>query len=206
MKKKIMIILAVLCIVLVLGCIFVNVRKKVTYKTYFADRTILAENFDKLEEVSELIVRARVLSGKENILVDVPKDQGDILYGYTVTKIEILQSFKGEVAGTPVSITEEYYTTQNMAGTTIWTQGNYLPAKEGGEYIFFLKAYEPGSKYEGMYFPVDLERGKYVVGIPDTFVPEKRGNVSAEILELKGDKDIMEYWKWYEQVAGKYIR
>ena len=83
-----------------------------------------------------------------------------------------------------------------MAGTTIWTQGNYLPAKEGGEYIFFLKAYEPGSKYEGMYFPVDLERGKYVVGIPDTFVPEKRGNVSAEILELKGDKDIMEYWKW----------
>ena len=133
-------------------------------------------------------------------------EKGDILHGYTVTKIEILQSFKGEVAGTPVSITEEYYTTQNMAGTTIWTQGNYLPAKEGGEYIFFLKAYEPGSKYEGMYFPVDLERGKYVVGIPDTFVPEKRGNVSAEILELKGDKDIMEYWKWYEQVAGKYIR
>ena len=35
---------------------------------------------------------------------------------------------------------------------------------------------------------------------------KKRGNVSAEILELKGDKDIMEYWKWYEQVAGKYIR
>ena len=41
-----------------------------------------------------------------------------------------------------------------------------------------------------------------MVGIPDTFVPEKRGNVSAEILELKGDKDIMEYWKWH----GRYLR
>lgn len=81
MKKKIMIILAVLCIVLVMGCIFANARKKVIYKTFSAERTILAENFDKLEEVSDLIVRARVLSGKENILVDVPKDQGDILYG-----------------------------------------------------------------------------------------------------------------------------
>ncbi|MDE7326832.1 MAG: hypothetical protein K2N63_11225 [Lachnospiraceae bacterium] len=206
MKKNIIIIASMLtCVATIIACILISNPRRVTYNTVAAERIVLAENFETLEEESDLIVRVRVLEGKENVLVEAPGNQGGVLYGYTLTKLDVLDVLKGNPVSEPISITEEYYTTKDMGGTIIWTQGNYLPAKEGGEYIFFLKAYEPGSKYEGLYFPVDLERGKYVTELPTLYSAESN-NISAKVLELKSDENIMEYWKWYEQVAEKYMK
>lgn len=206
MKKRIIIgVIACITVILAVGIAFRG-SKKIVYNTIEAERIVLADDFEALEEVSDLIVRARVLPGKENILVKAPNSEDAVLYGYTVTELEILEIFKGDSAGAALTITEEYYTIQDISGTVVWTQGNYLPAREGEEYVFFLKAYDQGSKYEGMYFPVDLENGKYVTELSETAAIQKEAPALAEIYELKSYENVEEYQRWYEQVAAKYLQ
>lgn len=206
MKKRIIIGTIAGIAVILTAVIMVQKSKKITYNTIEAERIVLADNFEELEEVSDLIVRARVLPGKENVLVKAPDNGDAVLHGYTVTKLEVLEVFKGDFSGAAVTITEEYYTIQDFTGTEVWTQGNYLPAREGEEYIFFLKAYAQGSKYEGMYFPVDLEHGKYVTELSGTAGLQKETPSLKEIYELKSDENAGEYQKWYERAASKYLR
>lgn len=172
----------------------------VFYKTIPAEREELAADFEELVQASDLIVRAKVLPDKEDVFV---QEGVEVPFGYTLTKLEITGTFQGAQDDKIIVITEEYYTKKDKSGTTIWSQGNYLPAKVGEEYLFFLKAYEEDSDYAGMYFPVDLERGKYVLAekvFPEG-VPEKP---TAEVLELKNKKGLSKYLEFYTQVAENY--
>ena len=98
--------MSVLCTLVLFSCLLIGGRNKVIYNTVSAERIILAEDFEKLEEVSDLIVKVRVLEGKENVLVEAPGEEGGVLYGYTLTKLEILDIFKGDEDSGTISITE----------------------------------------------------------------------------------------------------
>jgi hypothetical protein len=183
------VIFTCLVLLLVSGCAY-----EPTIRQIDADRMILANTFEELVEVSDLIVKAKVLPGKEN------KVQSQEACGYTLTKLQILETFKGDVATDEiVTITEEYY--QDKDG--IWIDGNYLPANENQEYIFFLMKYGAKSYWSGMYYPTDLERGKY--SLKDSILdnPDSIDTLSDADLEIWKDPN-NEYRQWYKQVIEKY--
>ena len=74
--------------------------------------------------------------------------------------------------------------------------------KEDGEYLLFLKAYEADDPdYAGMYFPVDLEYGKYTLnsdGVASWFASRENRFEVAET----GDLD--KYAQWREYVFDLY--
>jgi len=147
-------------IMLILMLSGVIIYKNFTYRINLVntDRIIIAKSFDELEEKSNLIIEGTVQPEKQNIL-DKLKD-GTINFGYTITKIKVDRVIKGDLkAGEIVSITEEYYT----VGRDIYVQGNYIPAKEGKKYILYLTKYDEQIRFSGLYFPTDLEKGKYLV-------------------------------------------
>ena len=102
-----------------------------------------------------------------------------------ITQLNVTEVFKGNInEDYPINITEEYYTLSGK-GNEVYTQGNYMPAQESGEYIFFLKAYDSTSPYAGMYFPVDLEYGKYSVDLAETFTtPANASAAEYEVIAL----------------------
>ena len=171
----------------------------VTYHTIFAERIQLANSFEELESVSDVIVKATVAEGKENITKAMQGDPNLIYNGYTKTALLIDKVLKGNIVSDEITITEEYYTLYVDNETQIWSQGNYLPAKEGNTYLFFLKQYEDSSEYAGMYYPIDLEMGKYPIN-----GTEKLSTVSE--LELKPESDITRYEEWYQKAYDKYIK
>ena len=123
------------------------------------------------------------IPGKENKLITA--DDGTVVFGYTITQLNVTEVFKGNInEDYPINITEEYYTLSGN-GNEVYTQGNYMPAQESGEYIFFLKAYDSTSPYAGMYFPVDLEYGKYSVDLAETFTtPANASAAEYEVIAL----------------------
>lgn len=136
---------------------------KTHYNILATDRLQLAPTYADLQNVSDIVVKATVIPGKENKLITA--DDGTVVFGYTITQLNVTEVFKGNInEDYPINITEEYYTLSGN-GNEVYTQGNYMPAQESGEYIFFLKAYDSTSPYAGMYFPVDLEYGKYSVDL-----------------------------------------
>lgn len=140
---------------------------KTHYNILATDRLQLAPTYADLQNVSDIVVKATVIPGKENKLITA--DDGTVVFGYTITQLNVTEVFKGNInEDYPINITEEYYTLSGN-GNEVYTQGNYMPAQESGEYIFFLKAYDSTSPYAGMYFPVDLEYGKYSVDLAETF-------------------------------------
>lgn len=167
-----------------------------------ADRYILAYTFDQLEHESDLIIQARVLPGKEN-KIDIDETDGAVYFGYTITKLQVEKVFYGKALEKEiVLITEEYWTDNAGLGRTIFTQGNYVPAKENQEYIFFLKKYSEGTRYKGMYFPIDLEKGKYLVS--NDIKMDNFYNISNADFEI-GTKPDEEYRSWYQKVMEKYL-
>ncbi len=122
------------------------------------NRDTVAENYHKLRESSDLIIKGRVLEGKSNRLMI---EDGTVLFGYTSTNIEVTDVIKGEInKGDIITITEEYWATLSYEGIDYWSQGSYYPARVNREYYFFLKAYSDPF-YKNKYFPIDLEMGKY---------------------------------------------
>jgi len=153
---------------------------KTHYNILATDRLQLAPTYADLQNVSDIVVKATVIPGKENKLITA--DDGTVVFGYTITQLNVTEVFKGNInEDYPINITEEYYTLSGN-GNEVYTQGNYMPAQESGEYIFFLKAYDSTSPYAGMYFPVDLEYGKYSVDLAATFTPP--ANASAAEYEV----------------------
>ena len=147
------------------------------------DRLQLAPTYADLQNVSDIVVKATVIPGKENKLITA--DDGTVVFGYTITQLNVTEVFKGNInEDYPINITEEYYTLSGN-GNEVYTQGNYMPAQESGEYIFFLKAYDSTSPYAGMYFPVDLEYGKYSVDLAETFTtPANASAAEYEVIAL----------------------
>ena len=156
---------------------------KTHYNILATDRLQLAPTYADLQNVSDIVVKATVIPGKENKLITA--DDGTVVFGYTITQLNVTEVFKGNInEDYPINITEEYYTLSGN-GNEVYTQGNYMPAQESGEYIFFLKAYDSTSPYAGMYFPVDLEYGKYSVDLADTFTtPANASAAEYEVIAL----------------------
>ena len=156
---------------------------KTHYNILATDRLQLAPTYADLQNVSDIVVKATVIPGKENKLITA--DDGTVVFGYTITQLNVTEVFKGNInEDYPINITEEYYTLSGK-GNEVYTQGNYMPAQESGEYIFFLKAYDSTSPYAGMYFPVDLEYGKYSVDLAETFTtPANASAAEYEVIAL----------------------
>ncbi len=156
---------------------------KTHYNILATDRLQLAPTYADLQNVSDIVVKATVIPGKENKLITA--DDGTVVFGYTITQLNVTEVFKGNInEDYPINITEEYYTLSGN-GNEVYTQGNYMPAQESGEYIFFLKAYDSTSPYAGMYFPVDLEYGKYSVDLVETFTtPANASAAEYEVIAL----------------------
>lgn len=156
---------------------------KTHYNILATDRLQLAPTYADLQNVSDIVVKATVIPGKENKLITA--DDGTVVFGYTITQLNVTEVFKGNInEDYPINITEEYYTLSGN-GNEVYTQGNYMPAQESGEYIFFLKAYDSTSPYAGMYFPVDLEYGKYSVDMAETFTtPANASAAEYEVIAL----------------------
>lgn len=156
---------------------------KTHYNILASDRLQLAPTYADLQNVSDIVVKATVIPGKENKLITA--DDGTVVFGYTITQLNVTEVFKGNInEDYPINITEEYYTLSGK-GNEVYTQGNYMPAQESGEYIFFLKAYDSTSPYAGMYFPVDLEYGKYSVDLAETFTtPANASAAEYEVIAL----------------------
>lgn len=156
---------------------------KTHYNILATDRLQLAPTYADLQNVSDIVVKATVIPGKENKLITA--DDGTVVFGYTITQLNVTEVFKGNInEDYPINITEEYYTLSGT-GNEVYTQGNYMPAQESGEYIFFLKAYDSTSPYAGMYFPVDLEYGKYSVDLAETFTtPANASAAEYEVIAL----------------------
>ena len=156
---------------------------KTHYNILATDRLQLAPTYADLQNVSDIVVKATVIPGKENKLITA--DDGTVVFGYTITQLNVTEVFKGNInEDYPINITEEYYTLSGN-GNEVYTQGNYMPAQESGEYIFFLIAYVSTSPYAGMYFPVDLEYGKYSVDLAETFTtPANASAAEYEVIAL----------------------
>ena len=156
---------------------------KTHYNILATDRLQLAPTYADLQNVSDIVVKATVIPGKENKLITA--DDGTVVFGYSITQLNVTEVFKGNInEDYPINITEEYYTLSGN-GNEVYTQGNYMPAQESGEYIFFLKAYDSTSPYAGMYFPVDLEYGKYSVDLAETFTtPANASAAEYEVIAL----------------------
>lgn len=162
------------------------------------DRYALTTSQEDLQPVSDLIV-VFTPEEQENILQYY--NDGLVAFGYTKTTGIVLQVLKGDVAvGDEICITEECYTTDS--DTILWTQGGYLPMKPEGEYLLFLKAYDADDPdYAGMYFPVDLEYGKYTLdngGATSWMVSRE------DRFEVAETGDLDKYVQWREYVFDLY--
>ena len=183
--KSIPVLLGTLFLLILVGAASLTsfLGSKTHYNILATDRLQLAPTYADLQNVSDIVVKATVIPGKENKLITA--DDGTVVFGYTITQLNVTEVFKGNInEDYPINITEEYYTLSGN-GNEVYTQGNYMPAQESGEYIFFLKAYDSTGPYAGMYFPVDLEYGKYSVDLAETFTtPANASAAEYEVIAL----------------------
>lgn len=196
MKKYISFIVVLSALnILLFGCAKTN---RVKINQLAASRFTLAEAAENLPEISDLIV-VFTPESQENVLTKYP--DGNVSVGYTKTSGIASQVLSGSVSeGDSILITEECYTTDS--GSVLWTQDGYLPMNIGESYLLFLKAYDEDSAYAGMYFPVDLEYGKYVLQLPAAMSSET--SYTIDQLEIGPYGDLDHYIEWFEAVQALY--
>lgn len=158
-----------------------------------ADRVTQAATVSQLQEISDLIV-VFTPETQENVLSRY--SDGNVSSGYTRTTGRVSQVLKGQ-APEQLVITEECYTLDDA----LWTQGGYLPMEKGRPYLLFLTAYPGDSDYAGMYFPTELELGKY----PLTDQPLTASDAAGAWQVYSPDGSALsQYQSWYQQVAALY--
>ncbi len=205
-NKKMTSIIVIACVLALCGAVvgIIRLASPLRVNTLLADRTMLAENTTALKSVSDVIAVISINAKGENVLFTDEED-GSVDFGYTKTEATILSLF-GESTlnvGDVITITEECYTTD--AGTTLWTQQGYLPMNTGKTYLVFLKAYDSDSDYSGMYFPVDLEHGKYI--IPDNLSLDTLSTLEQDrsALEVGDETNLTDYAAWYDEIVRSYL-
>ena len=199
MKKRVFVI--GIAITVFLAGLFVFDQVYMRTISIMGDRVVLASNFDELEQQSDLIIFAEVLPDKENKL---DKDQdGFTIFGYTITQLKVVEVLAGNAQpGDVIQITEEYYIKDDGLGKTLTTQENYQPAKENHTYIFYLKKYGDTTWYAGMFFPIDLAYGKYLIN-HDTVNTENLDNLTNKQLEME-QRNGTRYKEWMKETLKKY--
>lgn len=188
MKKSLTFCLLLLLLITCTAC-----GQRQTVQRMAADRITQAESVAQLQEVSDLIV-VFTPESQENILSYF--SDGNVSGGYTRTTGTVSQVLKGEPPEQLV-ITEECYLVDNV----LWTQGGYLPMQEGESYLLFLTAYDRDSVYAGMYFPTELEKGKYP--LTDEPLTASDSADAWEVSVIEGD-DLHDYQDWYQQITALY--
>ena len=187
MKKVLLSCLLLLSLLLLTAC-----GQRETVYQISADRLTQAATVSQLQEVSDLIV-VFTPETQENVLSRY--SDGNVASGYTKTTGQVTQVLKGQ-APAQLVITEECYT----ADDALWTQGGYLPMETGKPSLLFLTAYPDGSDYAGMYYPTELERGKYPLGQALTTADSA---AQWQVYSLDGDT-LSDYQSWYRQVSALY--
>lgn len=188
MRKHLSLMLLLLLLITCTAC-----GQRQTVQRMAADRITQAESVAQLQEVSDLIV-VFTPERQENILSYF--SDGNVSGGYTRTTGTVSQVLKGEPPERLV-ITEECY----LADNVLWTQGGYLPMQEGESYLLFLTAYDRDSVYAGMYFPTELEKGKYPLA--DEPLTASDSADAWEVYVIEGD-DLHDYQDWYQQITALY--
>lgn len=188
MKKVLLSCLLALALVMLTAC---GARQQTVHRLS-ADRVTQAATVSQLQEVSDLIV-VFTPETQENVLSRY--SDGNVASGYTRTTGQVTQVLKGQ-APEQLVITEECYTLDDA----LWTQGGYLPMETGKPYLLFLTAYDDGSDYAGMYYPTELERGKYPLGQALTTADSA---AQWQVYSLDGDT-LSDYQSWYRQVSALY--
>ena len=188
MRKHLSLMLLLLLLITCTAC-----GQRQTVQRMAADRITQAESVAQLQEVSDLIV-VFTPERQENILSYF--SDGNVSGGYTRTTGTVSQVLKGEPPEQLV-ITEECYLVDNV----LWTQGGYLPMQEGESYLLFLTAYDRDSVYAGMYFPTELEKGKYP--LMDEPLTASDSADAWEVSVIEGD-DLHDYQDWYQQITALY--
>lgn len=188
MKKSLTFCLLLLLLITCTAC-----GQRQTVQRMAADRITQAESVAQLQEVSDLIV-VFTPERQENVLSYF--SDGNVSGGYTRTTGTVSQVLKGEPPEQMV-ITEECYLVDNV----LWTQGGYLPMQEGESYLLFLTAYDRDSVYARMYFPTELEKGKYP--LTDEPLTASDSADAWEVYVIEGD-DLHDYQDWYQQITALY--
>ena len=197
------VLLAAFAITAFIGYYAVSENTSFTYFQFPTNRIQLASSFEELEETSDIIIRATVLPDKRTINNVLP--DGSYGFGYTLTNLQIAEVFKGNISENDIIlITEEYFIRPNEK-SVIRTQEGYMPANEGEEYIFFLKAYpNEVEEFAGMYFPIDLEYGKYSTALNNS-VLRSRSEIPIDSLQItSGTTSKERYIDWANQVSANY--
>ena len=195
--NKIKWIVCILSIALVLaGCTSEKGSEK-EVSQLFTERSVLAERAENLTDVSDLII-VFIPEKQENVMLY--GNDGVAAFGYTETTGTVKQVFKGTISNDEeLRITEECFTVDSV----LWTQGGYLPMQQGKQYLLFLKAYEEDSPaYSGMYYPVDLEYGKYLLDTPSGISAWSMRK--TERFEVGNITDIDKYSEWRDYVYKIY--
>lgn len=199
MRRKAPVLLALALLAALLGgCGETGVKE---IQQFYPFRLLQASTVDELQSVSDVIV-VFTPERRENMLTYY--SDGNIMSGYTKTDGVVSEVLKGDVsAGDTITITEECYTTDN--GSVLHTQQGYLPMETGQRYLLFLTAYsEDREVFAGMYFPTELEYGKYLLSVEGGSAPPTDGEATAEELEIGPGGDLERYSSWRDQVAALY--
>ena len=184
---------------LILSCLLLSLLlltacgQRETVYQISADRLTQAATVSQLQKVSDLIV-VFTPETQENVLSRY--SDGNVSSGYTRTTGRVSQVLKGQ-APEQLVITEECYTLDDA----LWTQGGYLPMEKGRPYLLFLTAYDRDSVYAGMYFPTELEKGKYPLA--DEPLTASDSADAWEVYVIEGD-DLHDYQDWYQQITALY--
>ena len=127
-------------------------------------------------------------------------NDGNISTGYTETVCRVKRVLQGQICeGDTVCVTEECYRTKNGV---LWTQQGYLPMEDGEQYLLFLSVYESDSAYAGMFFPIDLEYGKYI--LPNGKFIAEDVSLSTKVLQVGKATDFIKYEQWYREISDIY--
>lgn len=162
------------------------------------------QSLEEVENLSEFIVKGHLLDDAKQKLYS--PESGVVVYGVTVSSLEISKVYKGKLnAGETIPIAEKYYTLDESGETTRYELG-YAPSNPGTEYIFFLnKAIDSNEFMRGFYSPMVKETGRYpVLRTKDSgysrlnLMSEKELNLVQENPET--------YKKIYQQVIDKYLQ
>lgn len=162
------------------------------------------QSLEEVENLSEFIIKGHLLDDAKQKLYS--PESGVVVYGVTVSSLEISKVYKGKLnAGETIPIAEKYYTLDENGETTRYELG-YAPSNPGTEYIFFLnKAIDSNEFMRGFYSPMVKETGRYPVPRTKDSGYSRLNLMSEKELNLVQENPET-YKRIYQQVIDKYLQ